>query len=487
MKITIWLFLGFLVLIAGQGTRASVLHVGTASTDITPPLPFALMGQFDLRIARTIETPLTANVLALETRNKNRSLETAILVSCDLVTIPTVLLTRLRAQVQKQLPGLDVTKIIVNATHTHTSPVLANDLLTYPIPKEGVTQLETCQTFVVNRLTEAVVRAWKNRTPGSVSWGLGLAVVGSNRRAVYANGTAGLYGGTHVPEFQHLESAEDHGVHGLFFENNAGQLLAVGVAVACPAQEAEGHLAVNADYWHEVRRRLKQRFGDGLCVLGWIGASGDVSPHPMYRQAAEFRMLKLKRGGRLEEVGRRISETVIETYEAVRHEGLAQLPFTHQVTTISLPMQIVPEADYAVSKAEHDKAAAQMQSDARTTEKVFAALNWHRDAMNRYEKQQTGTQPGLETEIHVLRLGDVALCTNPFELFTDYGIQIQARSKALQTVVVELVGPGTYLPTERAVRAGGYSAISQSNLVGPEGGKMLVDQTVELINQLWNK
>jgi hypothetical protein len=56
------------------------------SADITPALPVALMGQFELRIARTAETPLTANVLALESRDANHSLDTAIMVSCDLVS-----------------------------------------------------------------------------------------------------------------------------------------------------------------------------------------------------------------------------------------------------------------------------------------------------------------------------------------------------------------------------------------------------------------
>jgi len=48
-----------------------------------------------------------------------------------------------------------------------------------------------------------------------------------------------------------------------------------------------------------------------------------------------------------------------------------------------------------------------------------------------------------------------------------------------------LAGPGTYLPTAVAVRGGGYSAIVASSVVGPEGGQVLVDRTVDLINSLW--
>jgi len=93
----------------------------------------------------------------------------------------------------------------------------------------------------------------------------------------------------------------------------------------------------------------------------------------------------------------------------------------------------------------------------------------------------------MEAEIHVLRIGDVVICTNEFELYTDYGIRIQARSNALQTFVIQLTGPGSYLPTEKAVKGGSYSAVVQSNLVGPEGGQILVDRTVELINSLCPK
>ena len=88
-------------------------------------------------------------------------------------------------------------------------------------------------------------------------------------------------------------------------------------------------------------------------------------------------------------------------------------------------------------------------------------------------------------ELHILRLGDVAIATNDFELFTDYGVQIKARSPAVQSFIIQLSGPGTYIPTELAVRGGSYSAVIQSNRVGPEGGQVLVNQTVETIKLLW--
>ena len=86
--------------------------------------------------------------------------------------------------------------------------------------------------------------------------------------------------------------------------------------------------------------------------------------------------------------------------------------------------------------------------------------------------------------MHVLRLGDVAIATNPFELYVEYGARIEARSRVPLTMLVQLSsGDSGYLPTERAVQGGGYSA--DRFQVGPEGAKVLVDETVKRINELW--
>lgn len=485
-KITFFLF--FAILYVTVNLRAQELHIGTATADITPALPVALFGQFHLRIAQTVETPLTANVVALESREGSRSLDVAIMVSCDLGGIPNELLQMVRDKVHKQIPELDVMKIFLNAIHTHTAPVLENDVnatFRYQIPEKGVVQVEEYNAFFAQRVAEAIVKAWKNRLPGSVSWGLSHAAIAYNRRAVYADGSAKMYGQTNLPEFLNLEGMEDHDVNALFFWDKSGKLIATTINVPCPAQEVENRSAVNADYWHPVREQLKQRFGSDLCVLGWIGAAGDQSPRPIYRVAAEERMIKLRHLNRLDEIARRIVLAVEEAYETVKDDRYANAQLIHKVEKLTLPMRIVTEEEYASSKIARDKAAAQIAADPKAADQVLAILSWNGDAVNRFEKQRKDAHPKYEAEIHVIRIGEVVICANGFELFTDYGIRIQAQSKALQTMVIQLAGPGTYLPTEKAVKGGGYSAVIQSNLVGPEGGQILVVRTVKLINDMF--
>ena len=294
-----------------------------------------------------------------------------------------------------------------------------------------------------------------------------------------------MYGKTNLANFRGLEGYEDQNINTLFFWNQAEDLIAVSINVACPAQEVEGRSNINADYWFPIRETLRKRFGSKLCVLGFIGAAGDQSPHLMYGNAGEERMRNLRNLDRLDEIARRIVNAVEDAYEVVKKDRHNDIKLVHKVEKISLPMRLVLETEYEQSKIEKAKIKIQLAADPKAIDFLFRKSIIEEEIIRRYEHQKINPRPLYDTEIHVIRIGDVVICTNSFELFTDYGIAIQARSRALQTFIVELTGPGTYLPTERAVKGGSYSAIIQSNLVGPEGGQILVDRTVQIINELW--
>ena len=455
--------------------RAAELHVGGSTVSITPNRPVALAGQMHTRIARDVESPVTATVLALESREGDKVLDQAVMISCDLVAIEAEVLDRIRRQIKERIPGLDVGKLVLNATHTHTAPVMQEG--DYEISKGEIMRPTEYAEFLSARVTEAAVKAWESRKPGRVGWGLGHAVVAQNRRSVYADGRAQMYGPTDRPDFRGIEGSEDQGIEVLFFWNREGKLIATAINVACPAQEVEGGSAVNADFWHDVRETLRARHGKDLLVLGWTGAAGDQSPHLMYRKRAEERMRALRGLTRLQELSRRIVAAWGEAYEGARKEQHPDAVLSHKVATIELPARNVSEAEASEARSKVET----LSREPRNRRLVV----WHGDVVKRYERQKAGGVDRFAMELHVIRLGDVAIATNVFELYTEFGIQIKARSRALQTFVIQLAGPGSYVPTWRAARGGGYSAIAESNLVGPEGGQVLADRTVDFINSLW--
>jgi hypothetical protein len=454
---------------------AAELLVGAATTSITPEKPIALWGQMHTRISTSVESPVTATVLALESIDGNSPIARAIMVACDLVAIPDETLTKTRQQVLKRIPDFPVQMIVLSGTHTHTGPVLVEGL--YEIPKDGVMQPAEYVDFFAERVADAIVEAWNSRKPGKVGWGLSHAVVAQNRRTVYADGTAAMYGATNRPNFHMIEGYEDHGVECLFFWDADGRLIATALNVACPSQEVEGGSAVNADFWHQVRESLCNSHGKDLHVLAWTGAAGDQSPHLMFRKKAEERMRALRGISRLEEISRRIVLAWEEALAGAEKDQQADVSFSHIVQEIELPRRVVMEREWQMAKEKIDDLSKQGGKQ--------TLLWWHGGVVKRYEDQMAGTVKPFKMELHVIRIGDIAIATNPFELFTDYAIQMKARSPALQTFVIQLAGPGTYLPSGRAVQGGGYSAIAESNEVGPEGGQVLVEQTLQQINSLW--
>jgi len=431
------------------------LSVGWASVEVTPPKPAPLIGQYSRRIARTTRDPITATALALETRSPNAEKEQALMVSCDVLWVQKAIQERIRQRVKPLVPDLDVGKLFLNATHTHEAPGFVDDTFPRGGPfqgvldvagQEGVMSAAQYGDFFVERVAQAAVRAWNDRKPGAMSWGLGHAVVGKNRRIRYLDGPTVMHGNPRAENFDGFEGYEDHGVGMLFFSSAEGKLTGIVLNVACPSQVDGGISEVSADYWHDVREFLRSKLSQDLFVFPQCGAAGDIDPILMpgeFRSQAEEAMQARKGLTRRQELARRIGRAVEDVLPTAKAAAKTALVFRHEVARVDLPAHQPPTPDPGYR-----------------------------------------LDPIQAIELHAIRLGEVALATNPFELYVDYGVRIQARSPALLTLVVQLSCQGCgYLPTERAIRGGGYSA--ERFLVGPKGGQVLVNQTLQRIEALW--
>ncbi len=461
-------------LVAARGGK---LLIGWASKDITPEKPVALAGQFHVRISKYVNDPLTATALAIESADENNGNEQAIMVSCDLVGIEQEIQDRLRDIVKPELPEFDTRKLFLNATHTHTGPVLSEGR--YPEQGEEVMTPTEYVDFLLGRLSDAVVEAWKSREHGGVSWALSHAVVGHNRRAVYLDGSARMYGSTNGADFSHIEGYEDHSLNLIFIWNKEREPTGIVINVACPSQVTEGEYYVSADFWHEVRTELRKRYSESLFVLPQCSAAGDQSPHFLLFGEAEEKMRSRKGISEREEIAIRIADAVDYVFSGAKSDIQTAMPMKHVVENLRLPVRKVTEEELERAKSEYDRLMEKQPLDENSSD--LSHLRRNKSLIDRYEQQEKA--PFRQMELHVIRLGDIAIATNPFELFLDYGIRIKARSKALQTFVIQLAcSSGGYLPTARAVAGGGYGAEAASNRIGPEGGQALVDRTVELIS-----
>lgn len=467
-----------IALAAGNSVAGGELLVGWGSVDITPDRPVALAGQFYTRISKYVHDPVTATALAVESRSNGRSVDQAIMVSCDLVGIDKELQNTLRERVAESLAGLDIRKLFVNATHTHTAPVLREGR--YEIPAGVMTPSEYA-VFLTDRLAGVVVQAWKARKPAGVSWALTYATIGRNRRAAYANGKTVMYGKTDQPDFSHIEGYEDQAVDLLFFwDGETKKLSGLLVDLPCPSQVLEHQWYVSADFWTDIRNELRKRYGKDLFVYPMAGPAGDQSPHLLFRQQAEATLRKRLGISETEDIARRLANAVDYVFGGAQKDIRTDIPFQHRVDELRLPTRKVTLAEVEAARREYDRLKKAPTTD-RDRNSLMAR---NKSVIDRYDRQEKDAY--FPMELHSIRLGDVAIATNPFELFLDFGIRIKARSRAEQTFLVQLAcDTGGYLPTARAVAGGGYGAEIASNRVGPEGGQVLVDRTVEAINSMW--
>ena len=458
------------------------LHIGWARIDITPPKKTLLLGQFHARLADTAISPLTATALAVETQSQNASLEQAIFLSCDLAA--ESFKADLRAKLAGRCRGFDSNKLTINATHTHNAPPLRSGMYEEPEDDPDFMTPDEYRGFLVDRLADVVESAWEGRQPGAISRGFAYAVVGHCRRAVYRDGSARMYGAADREDFLGIEACDDHAVNLLFTHDASGALTGMLVNLACPSQCDEGKKEISADFWHDVRVSLRDRYGPAVHLLPQCAPSGDASPHLMLDRREEKDLRDRAHVDDKGIIARRIM-TAVEEAQALASRPEREVEFRHVVRTLHLPRLRVTPEEYEMEKQIPSMSEEELKRQPWGFERIWP-FGPVCDLIDRYEHQDEN--PMHPTECHIIRLGDVVIATNPFELFMDYGTRIRARSKALQTFLVQLAdgsGNGCYLPTQRALEGGHYSAIIKSNWVGPEGGQMLVEETLASISELF--
>lgn len=498
------------------------IKIGWAEISITPEKKISLAGQFAERISEYVEKELTATAMAVEADG-----EQMVLVSCDLVGVSYNLVQLLREKLRDNTVGLDPEKVIFSAIHTHTGPVYprgqyinlmsgikgGNRQLLLPMLRPDQKYVENANVsqnpeictpqevldLLVERISKVALDAWAARAEGSFVNAFGRAAVGLCRRACYNDGSAQMWGDTDSAMFTELEAGSDSGIELMFVYDEKKALKGIVANLACPAQCVQHRLFVSPDFWGEVKVLLRERFGKDLFLLALCSAAGDQCPvdlirfvnpespindpncereNPLKRKAdpSMFDLAGMKR------VGKRIAHEIIDTYEEGLDEAQSDVPFEHRVQTVMLPLRRTTLSEVNAAK----KAIAEYLN-AKTGNVDYndvARLQVHLGILRRAQMQEIyNTVP---IEVHVIRLGSIAIATNPFELFLDYGNQIKVRSHAEQTFLVQLAcGTEGYLPTEKAEKGGHYSAFISSGQVGHIGGDQLVRETLQSINEMF--
>ncbi len=487
-------------------TNTKWIKIGWAQINITPTRPVYIIGQMYQRVSQYVHDPIMATALVLDNGE-----EQAIFISADMTEVPSHTLEA----VKRNLAGyedLNFSKVSFHITHTHNSSdflydflrednehVYGKDILPRIDLPEDLLAHEEAQAFLIDKLTELVGKAWESRKPGGISYAQDYAAVGFNRRPVFESSgqkETVMYGDCSQPGFKRFEGGADHTADMLYTWDIDGRLTGIMVDIPCPAQVHELHYYISADFWAPTRDAIRERLGN-VYILPACGAAGDQNPLDLIRISKNNKQALKDWGGQTKEVfrnfdmtlecaaiGERITEAVIRGYKTARNYIDYNPVLKHEVVDMSLPLRLVSQGDYEEAAKEIADIKGRFSKENPMTMADVVKAFEPQGVVLRWELQQKTSQ--YQFRMHVLRIGNIAIVTNPFELFHEYGLRIKARAKAEQVFVIQLAnGLGGYLPTEEAVAGGSYSSKPASTICGPDSGDALVEKTLHILDKLW--
>jgi hypothetical protein len=316
-------------------------------------------------------------------------------------------------------------------------------------------------------ILEAAEEALARREPVTLVAGTGrLEQMGWNRRAMFADGTSRMYGHSGQPDFIGMEGPRDPTLPVIAARGEDGAIRGLLTGFATHPNAIENACVYSADIPGAAREVVKAALGQ-IAVLYFTGAAGNTAPSILDPHDPE----QPWRG----EVGLRRSGLYLG--------GEVLKTLAGAVTPMEAPALRLQQADLSLPLRAWPDAGDPTFPEPLVNTAWAAARPYYQRAAEEWTRRRA-EEPSVPTRVNVLRIGDAAICTNPAELFVEFGLAMRARSPARVTLVAELTdGYVGYVPTRRAFARGGYETwLAPSSQLAPEAGEEIVAATHRLLD-----
>jgi len=461
----------FAAAIAMPSPACAELHAGTAVVDITPQeWPLAPRGSFFPRPTDSAHDPLNVRCLVLD--DGTTSIALAVVDSC-MVHRDVLDPAKSRAS---EATGIPAEHMLISATHTHSAP-FAN-------AQHGTPQELAYQKRLLEGIVEAITQASKNRQAAKAGWsGYDLPDEVFNRRWFLKPGTVPTNPFGQDTDIVKMNPPRDNDilinpagptdpeVSVLYVEDAKGRPLAV---FANYSLHYVGHTGgqMSADYFGEFARLMPVRLGrpaQGFVAMLSNGTSGDINninfrnPRPPREPFEQIRIVASKTADAATRAIRQIDSVSGNLTLAMRQR---EITLKHRVPTAE---QVEWASGIVGIDAEGEKKLPRLA-------KAYAERTL----------KLAEEPPTTKVLIQAVRIGDLAICTMPFEVFAEIGLELKKKSPAADTFVVELANGGYgYLPTPEQHQLGGYETWLTTNKVQKDASVILVDNLLEMLAELF--
>ena len=456
----------------GQGAdQPARLRAGSAAVDITPKeFPLHMPGGFRANMAETAHDPLHARALVLDDGKI-----TLAMVVVDSLGVAPELIDEAKELASKET-GIPSDKMLICSTHTHSAP--QSNRTKGPAPAVAYRKL------LLEGLVKSIVEAHAALRPaavGAAAYPLPEEV--RNRRWYLKPGKMPLnpFGKMDAVKMNPGSSPDvldrpagpiDPDVTILSVQDERRKPLALWANYSLHYVGHTPKGQVSADYFGEFARLMPSRLraGEGFVAMMTNGTSGDINniPFLVTRPPREpFEQIRI--------VAQKAADAAWFAHRKIeQHRSDAPLGMVQREVVLKYRR---PTAEQLAEAKE--VLAVTDEEDIKKQPRL--AQHYARNTVRAAEREEDA----LTVKVQAIRIGDFAICTIPFEVFAEIGLELKNRSPFPQTMVISAAnGRYGYLPTPEQHKLGGYETWLGTNQVEEEASVILTDNLLEMLAEL---
>ena len=395
------------------------LYFGAAERKITPEIGCQLYGYSPDVMSHSVNDDLTATAFYF------RQGETvAVMISATVCLIQTELSDRILSEIEARF-GIPRANCLLHATHTHSGPNVCGTFGWGEIDaayRDGV---------FIPAILDAVAEAMSHPVPVRMRVTSGESLVGINRREIAVN--------NHVKLGQNPWGTFNPQMTVISFADEAGGVVANLVHYGCHGTASGKNHEISRD-WAGVMTDVLGEVS-GACTAFWNGPEGDVGPRLTNGKTVGEKHVRYAM-----ELGAVAAQDAVRIYRQPAGYHDASLHVSTAVLDVPLGARMALEQ------------AREMYAQFKdyTVNIDGKRGHYYRSVIESYEAgyEEQATRPIPQT---VIRLGDVAIVSFPYELFSEVGMRI-ARASDIPYVLSlsNTNGSEGYFVTEDQICRGGY-------------------------------
>ncbi|WP_406697047.1 hypothetical protein V5E97_39280 [Singulisphaera sp. Ch08] len=425
---------------ASSADEPKVFQAGANAADITPTrFPISLNGQMHDRAGSSALDRLHARCLVLD---DGKAPVAIVVVDSCLISRP--IFDEAKRRIAETTP-IRTERMLMSATHTHSAPAVV-----------GVFQSEPdadYTAFLIDRIVDGVGKAFKNREPAQIGWG-----VGQDPTQVFCRdwlmkpGTAltNPFGGTKDdqvqmhPGYQNPNAIEptapvDPDVSLLAVKAKDGRPIAI---LANYSMHYAGYgvppNAASADYFGRFAERIKTLVGAEKSNPAFVGIMSNGTSGNLHC----YDYSKPKQPLTIDTVADSVARAAFAAYEKIEYHDA--VPLVMRESKLTLPLRL-PNAE-EIQRAKEVLAAVK-----KPTLSGFGEIYARETVLlSEFPKE-------VELKLQALRVGSLGIAAIPCETFAETGLAIKQKSPLKPTFTIELAnGYNGYIPPPARHALGGY-------------------------------